>query len=381
MPADDDEASGPPPHPLDRLWFHPSELGTGPVGTLRPEPASPKVWLVALLALLVGVSGTLGAVMAVNGLTGTSERSAVTRAVSQPLVDPDPVATLVTSVGRSIVTVTITPAEGGDAAPAGSGVVLRTGWVLTAAHLLAAGGVPAIVTAGGQIGTVKVLGIDPETDLALLVVDGADLVPARLGTGDNLRIGKTVAALAAGAGPDRWVSAGVISGLDQLGTLAGGVQGAALIETDVQFDDTAAGGALLDQTGAVVGILTGPDRHAVPIDVAREVAAQLDATGRVVHGWTGVLGTDALDRPGGGIRIRAVVAGSPAEAAGLVADDIVLAVGDVDVANVGELVAAIRTLKPGDPVEITVIRAGKRIEVPVALGESVPTPSDWLTVA
>jgi S1-C subfamily serine protease len=249
--------------------------------------------------------------------------------------------------------------------------------VLTAAHLLAGGGVPAVYTAGGQVGTVKVLGIDPETDLALLVVEGADLFPARLGTGDNLRIGKTVAALAAGAGPNRWVSAGVISGLDQLGTLASGVQGAALIETDVPFDDAAAGGALLDETGAVIGILTGPDRHAVPIDVAREVAAQLEANGRVAHGWTGVLGTDALDRPGGGVRIRAVVA----EAAGLATDDIVLAVGDVDVGNVGELVAAIRTLKPGDPVEVTVIRAGKRIEVPVALGESVPTPSDWLTVA
>src|SRR3954453_5203232 len=127
MPADDDEASGPPPHPLDRLWFHPSELGTGPVGALRPEPASPRVWLVALLALLVGVSGTLGAVMAVDGLTGGHDRSAVTRSVEQPLVDPDPVATLVTSVGRSIVTVTITAPEGGDASRAGSGVVVRAG--------------------------------------------------------------------------------------------------------------------------------------------------------------------------------------------------------------------------------------------------------------
>ncbi len=381
MPADDDEASGPPPDPLDRLWFHPSELGTGPVATLRPEPASPRVWLVALLALLVGASGTLGAVLAVNGLTDSSDQSAVTRVVEQQLVDPDPVATLVTSVGRSIVTITITPAGGGEAARTGSGVVVRAGQVLTAAHVLTGGGVPAVVTAGGQVGTAKVKGIDPETDLALLVVEGADLVPARLGTGDNLRVGKTVAALAAGDAPNRWVSAGVISGLNQMSTLTSGVQGTGLIETNVEFDGLAAGGALLDNTGAVVGILTGPDRHAVPINVARDVAAQLDLNGRVAHGWTGVLGTDALDRPGGGVRIRSVIAGSPAEAAGLVPDDIVLAVGDVDIGNVGELVAAIRMLKPGDPVEVAVIRAGKRIDVPVALGESVPAPSDWLTVA
>ena len=72
MPDDDDQASGPPPHPLDRLWFHPSELGS-PVGALRPAPASPKVWLVALLALLVGVTGTLGVVTAVGGFAGGAD--------------------------------------------------------------------------------------------------------------------------------------------------------------------------------------------------------------------------------------------------------------------------------------------------------------------
>lgn len=379
MPADDDETSGPPPHPLDRLWFHPSELGS-PVGTLRPQPASPKVWLVALLALLVGVTGTLGVVTAVGGFTDGAGRTRATRLVEPSLTDPDAVATLVTSVGRSIVTISITPADGGDATAAGSGVVVRSGRVLTAAHLLGSG-TPTVITAGGQVGTVVVKGVDPETDLALLEVTGADLVPARLATGDGLRIGQRVAALAAGSSPDRWVSAGVISGLNRMTPLASGVQGVALIETDARVDDTAAGGALLDGTGAVIGILTGPQRHAVPIDVARDVAEQLDVNGRAAHGWSGVLGTDALDRPGGGVRIRAVVDGSPAQAAGLAVDDVVTAVGDNEIANMGELIAAVRRLKPGDPVEFTVVRADKRLEVPVALGESVATPADWLLVA
>jgi S1-C subfamily serine protease len=380
MPADDDEPSGPPPDRLDRLWFHPSELGS-PVGALRPEPVAPKVWLVVLLALLVGVTGTLGVVTAVGGLTEGAQRRSAARLVEPPLVDPDAVATLVTTVGRSIVTVSITPVGGGDPTIAGSGVVVRQGRVLTAAHVLAAGGIPSVVTAGGQVGTVRVKGVDPETDLALLEVEGADLVPARLATGDGLRIGQTVAALATGPGSNRWVSAGVISGLDRMAGLTTGVQGVGLIETDARFDATAAGGALLDGTGAVIGILTGPDDHVVPIDVARDVAAQLDVNGRAVHGWTGILGTDALDRPGGGIRIRAVVEGSPAQAAGLFVDDVVIAAGDVEVRDVGQLVAAIRRLKPGDPVEVTVIRAGKRVVVPVALGESVAAPADWLVVA
>ena len=380
MPADDDEASGPPPHPLDRLWFHPSELGS-PVSALRPEPAAPKVWLVALLAMLVGVTGTLGVVTAVGGFTDGADSTTAARLVEPPLADPDAVATLVTSVGRSIVTVSITPAGGGEATVAGSGVVVRAGRVLTAAHLLTAGSTPAVITAGGQVGTATVKGIDPETDLALLEVTGADLVPARLATGDGLRIGQSVAALAAGPTPDRWVSAGIISGLDRITALTNGVQGAALIETDARVDGTAAGGALLDQTGAVIGILTGPANHAVPIDVARDVIDQLNVNGRAAHGWTGILGTDALDRPGGGVRVRALVDGSPAQTAGLLVDDVVIAVGDAEVGGMGELVAAVRRLKPGDPVDVTVIRADKRLDVPVALGESVPAPADWLVVA
>ncbi|MFA5885558.1 MAG: trypsin-like peptidase domain-containing protein [Acidimicrobiia bacterium] len=383
MPADDDEASGPPPHPLDRVWFHPSELGAaaGSVGALRPQPAPARQWLVAALALLVGISGTLGIVTAVGGFSDGATTTSPARIVNTPLVDPDAVATLVTSVGRSIVTISVTPAEGGDPAFTGSGVVVRAGRVLTAAHLLGSSGTPSVITVGGQVGTVSVLGVDPETDLALLKVEGADLVPARLATGDGLRIGQSVAALAAGPAPDRWVTAGVISGMNRMGTLAGGIQGVALIETDARFDDTAAGGALLDASGAVIGILTGPESHAVPIDVARDVVAQLDLNGRAAHGWTGILGVDALDRPGGGVRIRALVPGSPAEAAGLQVDDVVLAVGDIDVGNVGELVASLRRRKPGDPVEVTVIRATKRVKVPVALGASVAAPADWLVVA
>lgn len=378
MPADDDAASGPPPHPLDRLWFHPSELGTGPVGSTHAIPTAPRLWLVAAAALLVGISGTLGVTLGIDGLRGAGEEPVRTRVGEAPAVDP--VATLVATVGRSIVTLTVAPAEGGDAARVGSGVVVRAGQVLTAAHLLV-GGAPGVVTAGGQVGTVTVRGVDPETDLALLGVEGLELVPARLGTGDGLRIGQRVAALGAGPAPHRWVSTGVISGLDQMSALAGNVQGVALIETDVRFDDGAGGGALLDDSGAVVGILTGADRHAVPIDVARDVAAQLDLNGRAAHGWSGLVGADALDRPGGGVRLRAVVAGSPAEAAGLQAGDVVLSVGESAVDNVGALVAAVRRLKPGDPVEITAIRGGSRVEVAVALGQSVATPSDWLTVA
>lgn len=380
MPADDDEASGPPPHPLDRVWFHPSELGTS-VGTLRPQPAPPRLWVAAAMALLIGVSGTLGVVTAVGGFTSSAERtSTAARGADATLVDPNAVATLVTTVGRSIVTIAVSPAAG-EVTRVGSGVAVRAGQVLTAAHLVADRGAPSVITAGGQVGTATILGVDPETDLALLQVEGADLVPARLATGDDLRVGQSVAALAAGAAPDRWVSAGVISALNRMTALSNGVAGTGLIETDARFDGAAAGGALLDDSGAVIGILTGPERHAVPIDVARDVVDQLVTNGTATHGWAGVVGTDVVDRPGGGVRIQTIVEGSPAQTGGLLAGDVVLAVGDDEVGNVGELVAAVRRLKPGDPVPVTVIRGAQRKVVNLALGTSVAAPAAWNVVA
>ena len=319
---------------------------------------------------------TLGVVSVVGTFTDPSTNSnRLQRSAPTVVTDPDAVANLVTSVGRSIVTISVAPAVGGEAAVAGSGVVVGAG---SGPHRRP----PPRQRLGPhrdhrrQPGrAAQVVGIDLETDLALLKVEGGDLVPARLATGDGLRIGQSVAALASGSGTRRWVSAGVISGLNQLAPLASGVQGTALIETDARFQGTAAGGALLNSYGAVVGILTGPERLAVPIDVARDVVAQIGTTGRAAHGALGVIGSDALDHSGGGVRIRGLVPGSPAEAADLRVDDIVLSVGDVEVGTVGDMVAALRRLKPADPVDVTVVRAGKRIAVPVVLGRSDATAS------
>src|SRR5262249_14742849 len=175
MPADDDEPNGPPPHPLDRVWFHPSELG-GSVTALPPQPAAARVWVAVALALLTGIPGTLGVVLAVGGVgRDTASTSRDARSVTTSLTDPDAVATLVTTVGRSVVSLTAMPAAGADPVVTGSGVVVAPGRVLTAAHLLTGRSAPSVVTLGGQIGTTQVVGIDPETDLALLKVDGADL--------------------------------------------------------------------------------------------------------------------------------------------------------------------------------------------------------------
>jgi S1-C subfamily serine protease len=390
MPADDDEASGPPPHPLDRVWFHPSELGA-PVAALRPQPAAPRVWVVAALALVVGILGTLGVVSVVGTFTdGSAPTNRLERTVATP-VDTERIETLVQTTGRSITRISVVPAGGVEPVAMGSGVVIGAGQVLTAAHLLADQGAVSVVSVGGQVTPAEVLGIDPETDLALLAVDDVELATAQLaiGTGSTLRVGKSVTALAAGSGNRPVVGVGVISASNQFATLPTGVRGSAMIVTSAAANAAVAGGALLDtERGGVVGILTG-NGYAVPIDVARDVAAQIKATGQAVHGWLGVVGDEALDRQGGGVRVQAVVPGSPATSPidllgtpALLPGDVILAVGDVDVTSEEDLVAAVRRLRPQDPVALTIVRGDKArtVQVP-ALGASQALSADLAIVA
>jgi len=392
MPADDDEASGPPPHPLDRVWFHPSELGS-PVTALRPQPAAPRVWIAAALALLVGIFGTLGVVSVVGTFTGNGDNTnRLQRATTTPFIDPDRIATLAQSTGRSIVTISVVPPAGTDATAAGSGVAIGDDRILTAAHLLTDQSAVSVISVGGQVSKATVVGVDPQTDLALLKVDGVELAPAQLSSGgaSTLRIGTTVVAVGTGPGNHRPVAAGVISDFNQFVTYPTGVLGAAMVVTDAKAGTAMVdGGALLDVgTGAVIGILTS-DGAAVPIDVARNAADQLGTTGQAVHGWLGVVGADANDRQGGGVRVQTVVPGSPAAnpidligTQALLPGDVITAVGDVDVASVGDLVAAVRRLVPQSPVDLTIIRADKirHVQVP-ALGASQALAADLAIVA
>jgi len=362
------------------------------VTALRPQPAAPRVWIAAALALLVGIFGTLGVVSVVGTFGNGDNTNRLQRSITTPVVDPDHIAMLVQSTGRSIVTITMTPAAGRDPIALGSGVAINDSGILTAAHLLSDQGSFSAVSVSGQVAKASVVGVDPQTDLALLKVDGVELTPAQLstGTGSTLRGGKTVVALGTGTGSHRPVALGVISDLNQFVTYPSGVVGAAMVTTDAKAGNPMeAGGALLDaDSGAVLGILTG-DGAAVPIDVARDVARQLTATGQAVHGWLGVVGDPALDRQGGGIRVKTVVPDSPAttpiDLVGTPAvqpGDVITAVGDVDVASKGDLVAAVRRLVPGSPVDLTIVRADKLVHVQVrALGASQALAADLAIVA
>ena len=107
----------------------------------------------------------------------------------------------------------------------------------------------------------------------------------------------------------------------------------------------------------------------MPVDVARDVADQLNASGRVRHAWLGVDAVDTRDRAGGGATVMAVTPGGPAEHAGLAVGDVVTAVGDDRVADLADLLAAVAHRRPGDPVQLTVWRGDDHLRRPATLAE------------
>ncbi len=373
--ADDDAASGGPPHPLDRVWFHPSELS----GYMAATPARPfgVEWGLAGVAALLGAALTV-LVLAVTGtLDGDAARLSSAR-LSTVGGAGGTVAEVIEVAAPSIVAVRVDTPLG---AMSGSGVALGRTQVLTSASLLA-GTAPdaiAVSTPEGRVLEATIAGVDTDTDLALLVVRtrrGDDLTPARLSAADPLVVGQPVVALGLIGGDHQWVGQGVVSALDRLAmNPSSGVVMAGLVETDVQPGDAVGGGALLDGTGAVIGILVraAPGR-ALPIGVARDIADQLATGGRARHGWIGVDTVDAGDRPGGGARVTAVVAGGPAEAAGIQVGDVIVVVGTDRVSDTPDLMAAVTRRRPGDPVGVTLWRSSKRVHRDVDLGERNAPP-------
>jgi len=231
---------------------------------------------------------------------------------------------------------------------------------------------PGVIIGTGTIMTAKVIGSDRATDLALLDIANGTLSYPSLGTTGDLRLGQAVVGVGAGKGNRGWVDIGVVN--DRSVVIPGdGTTIAGLVATSIRTTPENTGGALLDPNGKVVGILTlppsAPAGLAVPINMARDVVSQLESTGKVAHGWLGVtFGDDANDRASGGATIAAVSPGGPASKDGLLPGDVVVQANSRSIAGMNELMAAIRRLHPGDPLELSVMRANRPRPVTVTVG-------------
>jgi serine protease Do len=268
----------------------------------------------------------------------------------------------------------------------GSGVIIRAdGVLLTNAHVV---GEERAVTVGLPTGREypgRVIGTDPSLDVAVVRIQATGLPAAALGDSDHLQAGQAAIAIGNPVGFERTVTTGVVSALNR--SLGQGYE--ELIQTDAAINPGNSGGPLLDSRGRVIGINTAVLRDiprgptlvglgfSVPINLARDVADQIVATGRVHRAYLGIGYRDIepelarqFDLPvQRGIVVQAVGRGSPADRAGLRPGDIIVAIGGTAIAQGGDLRRALRARRPGEAVEVSGIRPSGRFTARVTLSD------------
>lgn len=389
-PEDEPSPYRQPPPPDDRLWRHPSEVGSSPAA---PPPASTRqprpVWAVAALSALIASLVSSGLVVAVMG---TRPRASSNTAVERQMVRPQPASAAQASPVVEIAE-RLRPAivqlgvQFGGRSGTGSGVVFRSdGYLLTNAHVVDGATAIKVSMANGRELAGRVVGTDPETDTAVVKFDGGPFPVATLGTSTDLRVGQPVVAigfpLGLAGGPS--VTGGMISALHRDVRPLGTVTLVDMIQTDAPISPGSSGGALLDTNGSVIGITTAvvssdaggeAAGFATTIDVARSVADELIRSGRVAHVWLGVEGGDVdgataseLDLDGG-VVVGQVKSLSPAERGGLAVRDVIVAVDGHPVRSMGELAVALRAHDPGDAVAFEVVRDHRHRTFTVTLAE------------
>ena len=388
----------------DDPWGAPRPQGSspdllgGPVARSKPDRRGRRVVAAVLAAgLLGGLTG--GALVAATDEDGglTDPGASLGAVATQQTVDraPDSVAGVAGRVLRSTVSIgVVTPNSSGS----GSGVVLSDdGYVLTNNHVVEAGadGGRITVTVNGGEGRelpASIVGLDPETDLAVLKVEGgAPLVPATLGRSSDLVVGDPVIAIGSPLGLNGTVTTGIISALNRTVQVPseGGTRGTPLlnaIQTDAAINPGNSGGALVNASGAVIGINsaiatlgasagdTGGSigvGFAIPVDEARSVAEEIIRTGRATHPAIGVEAGNEVADDGrkAGARLTRILGGGPAAAGGLQVGDVVDEVQGTQVGSVDELILALRQSRVGDEVTIGYVRDGQRQSTTITLAD------------
>ncbi len=272
--------------------------------------------------------------------------------------------------------------EGGTSL--GSGFIISAdGYILTNAHVVAAGDEILVTLNDKREFKAKVIGSDKRTDIALIKIDATSLPKVVFGDPNKLRVGDWVLAIGSPFGFDNTVTAGIVSAKGRSLPQENYVP---FIQTDVAINPGNSGGPLYNLTGEVVGInsqiysRTGGFMglsFAIPIDVAMDISNQLKTGGKVTRGWLGVVIQEVtkeladsfgLSKPQGAL-IANIEKGGPAEKAGLEPSDIILKFDNKDVKNSADLPRLVGVVKPGSKVNVQVWRKGAAKEIPVAVGE------------
>lgn len=263
----------------------------------------------------------------------------------------------------------------------GSGVIVSPeGYILTNNHVVEGAQEIEVTLSDSRRAIAKVIGTDPDTDLAVLRITLDRLPVIALGNSDTLQVGDKVLAIGNPFGVGQTVTGGIVSALgrNQLGinTFEN------FIQTDAAINPGNSGGALVDVNGSLLGINTAIYSRsggnmgigfAIPVSTVRQVLEGIVRDGQVTRGWVGVEPTELTPeladtfglKQTEGVVIIGVLQNAPAAKAGLKPGDALLSVAGQEVRNVGALLTAIAALKPGEPVKLGVMRRSQLLTLEV----------------
>ena len=264
----------------------------------------------------------------------------------------------------------------------GSGVIVSAdGYVLTNSHVVKGADTIKVTFGDGRELTAKVVGADPQTDLAVIKVDAKDLPAITFTDSDKVEVGDMVLAVGNPFGIGQTVTSGMVSGL---GRATMGLDYEDFIQTDAAINPGNSGGALVDAQGRLVGVNTAILSRsggfqgigfAIPANLARNVMEQLVTTGKVVRGYLGVsmqdisteLAREFKMETRSGALVAEVVPDSPADKAGLKAGDVITALDGKPMKDGRNIKLAVANYAPGQKLSADVLRDGKKMNVDITV--------------
>ncbi len=268
----------------------------------------------------------------------------------------------------------------------GSGVIVSDqGYILTNAHVVEAADEIEVALADNRRAKAKVIGTDPETDLAVIKIDLPKLPTITIGQSEHAQVGDVVLAIGNPFGVGQTVTLGIVSALARSHLGINTFEN--FIQTDAAINPGNSGGALVDINGQLLGINTAIYSRtpggaslgigfAIPAATAKMVLDQLVQTGAVTRGWIGVavqeltpeLAESLKITDPRGTLITEVFSGTPADQAGMKAGDVLIAVDGKPVADSTGMLALISAIAPGKGAALKVIRAQKEVDLKVTVG-------------
>lgn len=351
-----------------------------------------KRFRILAVAILFGLLGYLGGSISTEINAQPSVQLTVADSPPPLTEEGETFANVYQQVSPSVVSINVFSSSG---AGSGSGFVIdEQGHILTNNHVVFGASEIVVNFIDGTITRAEVVGLDPDSDLAVIQVDIPQerLLPVTFGDSTALTVGQTVLAVGSPFGQEWTLTSGIISALNRTIDSLGAYRIGAAIQTDAAINPGNSGGPLLNLAGQVVGVnsqiisrsnASAGVGFAVPSNLALRVATALIETGEVAYSFIGISGSDVsleametLNLPDNqqGVVVGEANSSGPAGSSGVRAGDVITAINGIPVTGFDTLIAYLaQNTQPGTTVTLTVLRNGETVDIPVTLGQRPAT--------